>query len=503
MLKDFQFGRPMLKDVYKQKINMLNSKLASLQQTIKEKKLPVVIIFEGPSAAGKGECISRTILSLDPRFFKTYSIATPNDVERRMPWLWRYWVKLPKEGQICFFDRSWYQDVINKYVERKGVTRSWVENKLKSIYQFERQLTDNGYLVIKFYVHITKQEQKERLTKLASKQSTQWRVTKRDWARNKNYDKHLKEADKMLELTDFEFAPWHIVDGMDKKTRAVTISQTIVDSIENAVSKKQSGSLYSPSNKDLSGGFGLIERPKLSEIDLSKTIDDTLYKELLDKYQKRLLKLQNKFYLYKIPVVVVFEGWDAAGKGGCIKRTAAGLDARSYQVNPISSPTPDELSHHYLWRFYNTLPKDGHFAIYDRSWYGRVMVEHIENIIDENTYNRAFREINEFEDELINWGAVIVKFWIHIDKQTQLLRFKERENTPAKRWKITDEDYRNREKWDRYETDVNKMIELTSTVNAPWYIIEADDKHYARIRVLKTLESALTQKLKSEQHRFT
>lgn len=194
-------------------------------------------------------------------------------------------------------------------------------------------------------------------------------------------------------------------------------------------------------------------------------------------------------------VVIAYEGWDAAGKGGNIKRLTEALDPRGYEVHPIASPEPYAKARHYLWRFWTRLPKDGHIAIFDRTWYGRVMVERLEGFCSENDWQRAYNEINEFERELTDWGAVVIKFWVQIDKQTQLLRFNERQNDPAKQWKITEEDWRNREKWDVYETAVNEMLQKTSTANAPWHILESVDKKYARIKALQitadTLEKAL------------
>jgi polyphosphate kinase 2 (PPK2 family) len=235
----------------------------------------------------------------------------------------------------------------------------------------------------------------------------------------------------------------------------------------------------------LQNTFPLKSIPKLAEIPLDKTLTEEEYRTELDRLQKRLGELHNELYHKKIPVIIAYEGWDAAGKGGNIKRIAAALDPRGYEVHPIASPEPAEKSRHYLWRFWNRLPKDGHIAIFDRTWYGRVMVERLEGFCSENDWQRAYNEINEFEKELTDWGAVVIKFWVQIDKRTQLKRFKERQATPEKQWKITDEDWRNREKWDLYEDAIDEMIQKTSTENAPWYILESVDKKYARIKALE------------------
>ena len=245
----------------------------------------------------------------------------------------------------------------------------------------------------------------------------------------------------------------------------------------------------------LQNTFPMKTVPKLSEVDLSKTVSEEDYKKELDKLQERLSELHNELYHKKIPVIIAYEGWDAAGKGGNIKRVAGALDPRGYEVHPIASPEPAEKARHYLWRFWNRLPKDGHIAIFDRTWYGRVMVERIEGFCSENDWQRAYNEINEFEKELDDWNAVIIKFWVHIDKDTQLARFTDRQNTPEKQWKITEEDWRNREKWDQYEEAIDEMLAKTSTKFAPWHILESNDKKYARIKALKIIIKAIEEKL--------
>ena len=237
--------------------------------------------------------------------------------------------------------------------------------------------------------------------------------------------------------------------------------------------------------------LGYRPRRRLSEVELDKEISEEEYKKELRHLQKKLNALHYRLYRKKIPVVIAYEGWDAAGKGGNIKRIAGALDPRGYEVHPIASPEPHEKARHYLWRFWTRLPKTGHIAIFDRTWYGRVMVERLEGFCSENDWMRAYNEINEFEKELHDWGAVIIKFWVQIDKDTQLERFNERQNTPEKQWKITDEDWRNRDKWDAYETAVNEMIQKTSTSYAPWHILESVDKKYARIKALKIVVEEL------------
>lgn len=308
---------------------------------------------------------------------------------------------------------------------------------------------------------------------------------------NKHYDKCMDVYDGYIEATNQFVAPWYFIDSSAKKWAELQVTEILVASIDTALANaeaKQKAPL-------LQNTFPLKQTKKLSEISLEKKMTDEAYKKELDVLQKRLGELHNELYHKKIPVIIAYEGWDAAGKGGNIKRIAAALDPRGYEVHPIASPEPAEKSRHYLWRFWNRLPKDGHIAIFDRTWYGRVMVERLEGFCSENDWQRAYNEINEFEKELVDWNAVVIKFWVQIDKDTQLERFTDRQNTPEKQWKITDEDWRNREKWDQYEEAIDEMIQKTSTKYAPWIILESNDKKYARIKALKTIIKAIEKKL--------
>jgi polyphosphate:AMP phosphotransferase len=333
---------------------------------------------------------------------------------------------------------------------------------------------------MKFFFQIGKKEQKRRLDQLLAVKDTNWRVDKNDLKENKYYDESLEVYDKYLKDTDSPTAPWYIIDAKDKKFAELQVLQFLNQGIETALKNK---GLAAPI---LQNTFPLKKTPLLKEIDLKgKTITDEEYDKKLDELQDELSLLHYKLYRKKIPVIIAYEGWDAAGKGGNIKRITGALDPRGFEVQPIASPEPHEKARHFLWRFWTRLPRTGHVAIFDRTWYGRVMVERIEGFCSENDWQRAYNEINEFEKELTDWGAVVIKFWVQIDKRTQLKRFKERQANPEKQWKITDEDWRNREKWDKYETAIDEMIKKTSTEFAPWYILESVDKKYARIKALE------------------
>ena len=502
MLDQVNLDQKLSKAEYKQLCSPLKKQLSVLQQTVKEKRLPMVVVFEGWSAAGKGSLLSDVILTLDPRGFKVYSTVAADSAEARKPLLWRYWIKIPAEGNMSLFDRSWYQDLYIAQTEQEIEDSEW-ERRVQSINTMERQLSDEGYLIVKFFLHISQEEQRLRFEKLADSKNTSWRVTERDWKRNKQYRRYYKAADLMMERTHTSYAPWHIIPSHDKRFALYRIYSTLIDSIQKALERKERkespreqlrdtpGSVYVPKT------LTLLPMPSLQEVPLDAKLSSEEYEAELKKTQKKLKKLHNSLYREEIPVIVAYEGWDAAGKGGNIKRVAAALDPRGYEVVPIAAPSKEELAHHYLWRFWKNLPKTGHVAIFDRTWYGRVMVERIEGFCSQDSWQHAYQEINEFERELYDWGAVIVKFWLQIDQEEQLRRFQDRMNTPEKRWKITDEDWRNREKWDLYEETVNEMLARTSTDFAPWHIIQSQDKKFARIQALHILIDAIEAKLQA------
>ena len=498
MLEKTNLKKTMMNAEYKQVTKPLKEGLSNLQHAVKDRGLPVIVLFEGWGTAGKGSMISDVILNFDPRNFKVFSTVDPTEEERRKPFLWRHWSRIPERGQIAIFDRSWYPEVSIDRVEQ-NFSDGEAHRRMESINTFERQLTDDGYHIVKFFLHISQKDQKKRLEKLASSKETAWRASPSDWKRNKQYDKYYEAFDEMLEYTSTENAPWHVVSCHDKNSALAEIYGILSDAMSTAVAgddARRQTPAAQPTGKPVAPkGFMLMKMPHIADVRLDMTMDPEQYKEILKKDQKKLTKLHNELYKSKVPVIAVYEGWDAAGKGGNIRRLVTALDPRGYEVIPIAAPSKAELAHHYLWRFWNRLPKQGHVAIFDRSWYGRLMVERVEGFCTPADWRRAFAEINEFERELYNWGAIIIKFWLQIDKAEQLRRFEDRENTPEKRWKITDEDWRNREKWDQHEEAVNDMLQFTSTDYAPWTIIESQDKKFARLKAIETFINAVEGRL--------
>ena len=494
MLEKVNLERKVSKEEYKRELPQLEGELAALQQKVKAAGLPVILLFDGWGAAGKGSLIAKLIGNWDPRGFKVYSNAAPEEFEKRRPLLWRYWQEIPAQGQISVLDRSWYQDVSIVPIE-ENLDREEILRRINSVKVMERQLTDDGCLVLKFFLHISQKEQKARFDKLDEDKNTEWRVTETDRRRNRNYDQYFQAFDEMIGYTDTPNAPWHILPSHDKYAARLDLFRIVCSSIRGALARMDVAQPLPSPDILLPKTFNLVPMPSLEEISLDKKLDKETYKKELSRLQEELADLHNRIYRKKVPVIIGYEGWDAAGKGGNIKRATAAMDPRGYEVIPISAPTKPELAHQYLWRFWRALPKTGHIAIFDRTWYGRVMVERIEGFCSQNQWRRAYREINEFEQELYDWGAVVIKFWLQIDRDEQLARFTDRQNTPEKQWKITDEDWRNREKWPQYEEAVNEMLRYTSTDFAPWHIIESQDKRYGRIKALKIIIQEIKKRL--------
>ncbi len=464
-------------------IKTLRETLAGQQMELRDAGLPVIVLVEGWAAAGKGSLIGELICELDPRFYNVISPTVGPAKNDRYPFLWPYAKEIPENGQLMFYDSGWMECAVRRYLRRE-ITGEQYREYVRSATEFERQLRDGGYLLLKIFLRIDREEQEKRLRALREDFSTEWRVTEDDLWQHREY-KRFREAYEDFMAATGETVPWHVLEGKSRRTAVRDALKLLTKTIRKGL---EAGRYV---GEPFKADFPLVKMPLLREVDLSPALEDEEYDKELKKLQKRLGDLHNLVYRKRIPVVICYEGWDAAGKGGNIRRLARNLDPRGFDVIPIASPEPHELHRQYLWRFWTQLPRSGHFAIFDRTWYGRVMVERLEGFCTEKDWKRAYNEINEFERQLTEWGAVVLKFWIQIDPDTQLERFNARQNTPGKQWKLTEEDWRNREKWPQYEEAIDEMLEKTSTQNAPWHIIESNDKKYARIKTLRLTISAL------------
>jgi len=493
MLLDIDCTRKLGKEDYKEEINSLGLRLSEMQRTCKDENIPISIIFEGWSAAGKGSRIRSIIRFFDPRGFEVFTTQRTTEDERLRPYMWRFWQKIPAAGRIHVFDRSWYQSLMLGHRKKEAALKAPVYD----IKSYEKTLADNGALIIKLFLHVSKEEQKKRLSLLYNDPETAWRVKKSDLKQNRKYEKSLKRFEKILNETNHDAAYWTVIEADDSRFADVKVYRTVLSAMENAVKAKQNKKAGNSNGKGKkTATLEIPESSMLENVDLNKSAEREDYNTRLKSAQNDLARIHNAMYKQRLPAAMVFEGWDAAGKGGAIKRTVSPLDPRGYKVAPYGAPNDIEKAHNYLWRFWNEVPKAGHLTVFDRSWYGRVMVERVEGFCSEDDWKRAFNEINDFEKQLVDSGIVLMKFWLHISPEEQLKRFELRTNTPEKVWKITDEDWRNRDKWDDYLKAVDEMLYRTSTDYAPWTIVEAVDKLYSRIKVIETARDRLSAALK-------
>jgi polyphosphate:AMP phosphotransferase len=478
-----ELGHKITKEAYKNAVPILRAALLEAQSgLLKDKKIPVVVLISGQDGAGKGETINILYEWMDPRFISTLAFSEPSDEENQRPVMWRYWRALPPKGRIGIFAGSWYSDPIRQRILGE-ISTSRFDARIDQINRFEAMLVNEGALVLKFWFHLTREGQKRRLKALEKNSRTAWRVPKGSWDRLKTYDQLQDVAGHILRMTNTPCAPWIIVEGTDDRYRSLTVGQILLDSIKKKLaSTEKRETLVAPQMQ-----ANLDGRNVLSELNLKVSLSKNKYEDQLADWQGKLSQLARDPRLLGRAVVCAFEGADAAGKGGAIRRIGAALDARQYQVVPVAAPTDEERAQPYLWRFWRHMPRHGRFVIFDRTWYGRVLVERIEGFCAENDWLRAFSEINDFEHELDEAGVIVVKFWLQVSQAEQLKRFKEREKIEFKRFKITEEDWRNREKWDAYQQAICDMVDRTSTGTAPWTLVESNDKNYARVKVLRTL----------------
>jgi polyphosphate:AMP phosphotransferase len=466
--------------------------LAAQYDLLKSKRFPLVILIGGVDGAGKGETVNQLNEWMDPRHVASHAFPDPTEEERERPPLYRFMRSLPPRGKTGIFFGSWYTAPIVNRVTR-GTSAAEFDRAMEEIIRFERMLANEGALLLKFWFHLSKEAQKKRLESLEKKARTRWRVTPQDWKNFEKYDRFRKWSERALRLTSREEAPWVVVEGTDERYRSLTVGQSILSAVRARLDAP-----VTPASTDPSAPIhkAADEQNVLRALDLTKRIPDAEYKRELEEQQGRLNLLSRSPAFKNVSVVAVFEGQDAAGKGGAIRRVTQSIDARQYRVVPIAAPTEEERAQPYLWRFYRHLDRRGRFAIFDRSWYGRVLVERVEGFCSESDYLRAYGEINDFEEHLHRHGIVVLKFWLQVDPDEQLRRFKERESISFKRFKITEEDWRNRDKWDRYESAVVDMVDRTSTEIAPWTLVEANDKNYARIKILRTMCDRIEHALK-------
>lgn len=465
--------------------------LIKLQQKIRaEARFPVIVVLAGVKGAGVIDTLNVINTWMDPRWVESHAFEEPRDEERDRPAFWRYWRSIPRAGTMGLYLEGWYGELLGIDPSRP-VGRG--DDRLRRIAAFERTLTDDGALILKFWLHLSDRQQKKSTGEdYGDDPVFGLRPADHAWRAQPPYSVYCKTAAHVIASTDTASAPWHVVAGKDANHRRFKILDTLrksfADQVKRSARREKAGCTRAPSRT--------TGRDLLSEVDLGASLGEKDYARAFHQQQARLFKVQQAARAARISSVIAFEGWDAAGKGGAIRRLAYALSAYNYKVIPISAPNEEERAHHYLWRFWRSLGRAGHITIFDRTWYGRVLVERVDGLIPTAAWRRAYGEINRFEEELTSSGVVLLKFWLHISRAEQLRRFKDREKDAAKRWKMTDDDWHNRRNWNAYTSAVNDMIKRTSTEAAPWQLIPAEDKRYARIQVMDCVATALENALK-------
>ncbi len=492
MFESAELGQSIDKETYEAQVPALREALLVAQNELKaQRRFPVLILINGIEGAGKGETIKLLSEWMDPRMLVVRTFDWPTAEILHHPPAWRYWRELPPKGQIGLFLGNWYSQMLHQRV-MGHIDDFELDRQLEDALALEQMLCDEGTLILKFWFHLSKKQMRRRLKTLKNDPLHSWKISPLDWQQSKIYDRFVCFGERVVQRSSRNFAPWYVVDGSDPRYRGLTVARTLLDSLQAALDSHASRVVQPHAAP-------LIARPDnrrlLDSLDLSLKVDRADYHQQLEEEQGRMSRLMRHKNMRHHALVAGFEGNDAAGKGGAIRRVAEALDPRQYRIVPISAPTDEERAQPYLWRFWRHVPPSGRFTIFDRTWYGRVLVERVEKLIEPDDWLRAYSEINDFEENLVRFGIVLVKFWLAIDKDTQYERFKARENTPYKRFKITDEDWRNRDKWDQYVDAVGDMVDRTSTSFAPWTLVEANDKHFARIKVLRTINDALEKAL--------
>ena len=496
MFETAEVGRSVSKEEFEAEVPRLRLELLEAQRDLQKAGVPVILLLAGADGAGKGETVKRLMEWLDARGIDTHSFGEPTDDERERPRGWRYWMRLPPRGRVGIFFGSWYSEpLVSRAFGR--LSRARYDRLLSDIAFFEQMLAEDGALVVKLWIHLSEKGLRRRLRRLESDPATSWKVTRADWKHFRKYDRYIEASEHAIRRTDTSLAPWVLVEATDERYRDLMAGRTLLERFRSRLAsapasrtRAPKGSPAPPPALTRQASLTILDR-----VDLAKRLSDRDYERRLERAQGRLGRLVRAAFDKKRSSVVVFEGWDASGKGGNIRRLAAAMDPRTYRVISVAAPTDEEKAHHYLWRFWRHVPRAGYVTIYDRSWYGRVLVERVEGFARPDEWSRAYLEINDFEQQLASHGIVLAKYWLHVDAKEQLRRFHEREQVAWKKHKIGPEDWRNREKWDAYEDAVEDMIARTSTTQAPWTLVAANDKRLARVQVLETFVRQLARSL--------
>lgn len=491
MLEVSEVGNKVSKADYKAAVPDLRVGLINAQYDLRDADFPVIIWIAGDDRIAANEMVNRLNEWMDARYAATRVFLDPTEEEAQRPQLWRLWRSIPPKGRSAIFVGGLMRAASLRAEGEIGEPdfSKW----LNHIDSMQQGLVADGALVLKFFLHTPADKQRKKLKKAEKDPESGWQIHSRDWAALDQMGPVLPIAERILRETSGPGAQWTIVESTDKRYRDLTVARTILAALTARLEQKAN---HGPSLAASMFGDFDGEANVLSGVDLSQKLDKDAYRKQLAKEQAKLHKLAIEARKRGVGTVLAFEGWDAGGKGGVIRRVTGALEAGDFRVIPVAAPTEEERKYHYLWRFWRDIPPSGRFVIFDRTWYGRVLVERVEGFAEPAEWQRAYDEINDFESQLVERGYYVAKFWLHVSPEEQLARFQAREDTPYKQHKITDEDYRNREKWDDYVKAVDQMVLRTTSDRAQWHVIPANDKYFARITTLKAINKGLTKALR-------
>ena len=493
MFESVELGQTIPKDEFKLQEPEIRAQLLQLQRELREARIATLIIVAGVEAAGKGDVVNRLNKWFDNRGIQTHAFWDETDEEKEHPEAWRFWKRMPARGDIGIMFGGWYWEPLRERAHG-NITDTELDETSRAISEHERMLSLDGMLIIKLWFHLSRNCHAKRIKRRYEIQK-HIKGLPGEGTGVKTYDEYLIAAERCIRLTDSGDCPWHLIESDDKWFRDYSVARVLAPMMqqrleEHRINDRRKG-IHEPTIQIKDQPLTILDR-----VDLTASLEQDQYTHDLHKYKKKLHELSWEMYDAKRSTIVLFEGWDAAGKGGTIRRMTSAIDARLFRSISVAAPTDEERAQHYLWRFWRHVPRAGYMTIYDRSWYGRVLVERVEGYAQTYEWMRAYQEINTFEQQLVENGIVIIKFWLHISTEEQLRRFKEREEISWKQYKITEEDWRNREQWDQYKQAIKTMVEHTSTGHAPWSLVPANDKLFARIEVLKTVCQRLKESLK-------
>lgn len=484
MFEVAEIGHKLSKKEFSRLEAELQTRLLESQFKLKDTRHSVVILLSGVEGAGKSQVVNRLNRWLDSRGIETNAFWDETDEQAMRPDFWRFWRVLPARGNISIMFGSWYTQPIVKRVYGE-IDEAEFERQLTHIREFENMLVQDGAIIIKLWFHISKQAVIDRL----ESESKQRKTAPQTEHHIRQYEQFLPVSEQAIRSTEQHMLPWHIIEASDVHYRDIAAGEVILKTLQKRLQTENNSNMQP---LESSGLEKLGNQPTiLDHVNLQASLSDDKYHRELEKAQAQLNRLTWLAREQRRSVVAVFEGWDAAGKGSAIRRVTQAIDARLFKVISTAAPTDEEAAHHYLWRFWRHIPLAGYTTIYDRSWYGRVLVERVEKFTPEADWSRAYAEINHFEEQLHERGIILCKFWLHISPEEQLKRFEERQSIPWKQYKITEEDWRNREKWDDYKQAIDDMVAHTSTRFSPWNLIAGNDKKHARVDIIKTLCRAI------------